>query len=167
MIPKIDKTSFIAESSVIIGNVEIKKNCGVFPNAVIRGDQNKIQLNDGSNVQDCAVIHTDTEHKVTIGKNVSIGHNAVIHGATIEDNVLIGMNATVMNGAKIKEGSIIGACALVTEDKEIPPNSLVIGIPGKIVKQDEKFLEMCKKNASIYKRLTKEHLEEQHDHYKK
>ncbi len=167
MIPKIDKTSFIAESSVIIGNVEIGKNCGVFPNAVIRGDKNKIKIDEGSNIQDCCVIHTDTEYKVNIGKNVSIGHNAVIHGATIEDNVLVGMNSTVMNGAKIGEGSIIGACALVTENKVIPPNSLVMGIPGKVIKQDKKFEKMSIENAEIYQKLSKEHLEQKYTHYKK
>ena len=83
MIPKIDKTCFIAESAVIIGDVELKKNCGVFPNAVIRGDQNTIKIDEGSNVQDCAVIHTDIEHKVIIGKNVSLGHGSVVHGALL------------------------------------------------------------------------------------
>ena len=167
MIPKIDKTCFIAESAVIIGDVELKKNCGVFPNAVIRGDQNTIKIDEGSNVQDCAVIHTDIEHKVIIGKNVSLGHGSVVHGAAIEDNVIIGMNSTIMNGAKIGKGSIIGACALVTEDKEIPPNSLVVGIPGKIIKQAEEFLEMGKKNAEEYHRLIEEHNNKDHEHYKK
>ena len=102
---KIHKSSFIAKSAVIIGDVTIGKNCGVFPHAVIRGDDNSIEIDDGSNVQDCCVIHVDTEHNTSIGKNVSIGHLAMIHGATIEDNCLIGIHSTVLNGAKIRSGS--------------------------------------------------------------
>ncbi len=167
MIPKIDKTCFVDESAVIIGDVEIKEKCGVFPSAVIRGDQNKITIDEGSNVQDCAVIHTDTKHKVKIGKNVSIGHSAIVHGATIDDNVIIGMNATIMNGAKIGKGSIIGACALVTENKNIPKNSLVVGIPGKVVKQDEKFNTASINNVETYKSLTINHKKKKYPHYKK
>ena len=111
--PKIHKSSFIAPNAVIIGNVTIGENCGVFPNAVIRGDENSIVIGDGSNIQDCCIIHTDAEHQVKIGKNVTIGHAAMIHGATILDDCLIGIHATVLNGARISSGSIIGACALV------------------------------------------------------
>jgi len=165
MKPEIDKSSYIDESSVIIGNVKIGKKCGIFPNSVIRGDQNLIQMDEGSNLQDCAVIHTDINHKVIIGKNVSIGHCAVIHGAKIEDNVIIGMNSTVMNGAKIGHGSIIGANALISENKEIPPYSLVLGLPGKILKTDKKFEELCIKNAETYHRLTEEHINKKHSRY--
>ena len=165
MKPQIDKSSFVAKGAIIIGEVNIGKNCSIFPNVVIRGDQNAIKMDNGSNIQDCAVVHTDGHLIVSIGKNVSIGHSAVIHGATIEDNVIIGMNATVMNGCKIGKGSIIGANALVTENKEIPKNSLVIGVPGKVIKQDEKFEELCIKNAETYIRLTKEHLENEHEYY--
>ena len=157
MKPEIDKSSFIDKTAVIIGNVKIGKNCGVYPNAVIRGDQNLIEIEDGSNIQDCCVVHCDKYHNVKIGKNVSIGHCVMIHGAIIEDNCLIGIHSTILNGAKIGKGSIIGANSLVTENKEIPPNSLVIGIPGKIVKQDEKFGEMCLKNAETYKKLSQNH----------
>jgi len=166
MKPQIHKSSFIAKTAVIIGDVKIGKNCGVFPNAVIRGDQNLINMDEGSNVQDCAVIHVNSEHKATIGKNVSIGHSSVIHGAHIEDNVIVGMNATLMNGCKIGKGSIIGANALVTEKKEILPCSLVVGVPGKIVKQDNKFEQICIKNAETYKKLTNEHRNNKHIYYK-
>jgi carbonic anhydrase/acetyltransferase-like protein (isoleucine patch superfamily) len=159
MKPEIHKSSFVAKTSVIIGNVKIGKNCGVFPNAVIRGDENSIEIDDGSNIQDCCVIHCDKEHSVKIGKNVSIGHGAVIHGATIRDDCLIGINATILNRAKIGRGSIIGANALVTMDMVIPENSLVLGVPGKIVKQDKKFIEMARSNAETYQRISKEHLE--------
>jgi len=165
MKPKIHPSSYIAKSATIIGKVTIGKKCGVLPNAVIRGDENTIKIDDGSNVQDCCVIHCDKKHSVQIGKKVSIGHGAIIHGATIEDNCLIGINATVLNGAKIRKGSIIGANAVVTEDMEVPENSLVLGVPGKVVKQDKKFFEMASSNADNYQRIAKEHLDGKHTAY--
>ncbi len=165
MEPKIDNSAYIDSSAIIIGNVKIGKNCGIFPHTVIRGDQNLIEIKDGSNVQDGCVIHTDEIHEVKIGKNVSLGHAAVVHGATIEDECIIGMNSTVLNGAKIGKGSIIGANAIVTENKEIPENSLVIGVPGKVVKNDEKFREMGKKNAEKYQKLSSEHKNNKHQRF--
>ncbi len=159
MKPEIHKSAFIDKRAIIIGNVKIGKNCGVFPNAVIRGDQNKIEIGDGSNVQDCCVIHCDKIHSVKICKNVSIGHCAMIHGATIEDNCIIGINATILNGAKIRSGSIIGANALVKSEMEIPENSLVVGVPGKVIKNDVKFLQRAKDNADTYKKISKSHKE--------
>ena len=166
MKPKIHKSSFIAKSAVIIGNVTIGKNCGVFPNAVIRGDENSIEIGDGSNVQDCCILHVDEDHKIKIGKNVSIGHGAMVHGATVEDECLIGINATVLDGAKIGRGTIIGANALVTTDMIVPENSLVIGTPGKVIKQDKKFRERAHFNATEYQRIAKEHLEGKYSIYK-
>lgn len=157
MKPKIHRSSFVHETAVVIGNVEIGKNCGIFPHAVIRGDQNKIVIGDGSNVQDCCVIHCDAEHDVKIGRNVSIGHCAMVHGATVEDNVLIGIHSTILNGAVIKQGSIIGANALVKSDMEVPENSLVLGIPGKIIKEDKEFREMAIRNADVYRKIAKRH----------
>lgn len=163
--PKIHHSSFIAPSAVIIGDVTIGENCGVFPNAVIRGDQNAIVIGDGSNIQDCCVLHTDTEHEVRIGRNVTIGHAAVIHGATISDDCLIGIHATVLNGAQINSGSIIGACALVTEKMVVPENSLVLGVPGKIVKHNPQFIESIRKNAEIYQNLSQNHRQERYAIY--
>jgi carbonic anhydrase/acetyltransferase-like protein (isoleucine patch superfamily) len=154
---KIHKSCFIAPSAVLIGDVTIGKNCGVFPHAVIRGDENAITIDDGSNIQDCCVIHTDQDHVVKIGKNVTVGHAAVVHGASISDDCLIGIQATVLNGVTIGTGSIIGACALVTENMVVPKHSLVLGIPGKIVRQDPQLIEMIRKNAREYQRLTKAH----------
>lgn len=159
MKPVIDDTAFIDKTAVIIGNVKIGKNCGVYPHAVIRGDQNLIEIQDGSNVQDCCVIHVDSEHIAKIGRNVSIGHLAMVHGATIKDDCIIGIHATILNGSEIGSGSIIGANALVTTDMIVPENSLVVGIPGKIIKQDKKFRERARKNAEIYKKLSKKHKE--------
>ena len=159
MKPEIHKSTFVDETAVIIGNVKIGKNCGVFPSAVIRGDENSIVIGDGSNVQDNCILHVDATHKIIIGKNVSIGHGAMVHGSTIEDNCIIGINSTVLDGAKIGKGSIVGANALVTMNMAVPENSLVIGVPGKVVKQDKKLLEKILFNANEYKRLSKEHKE--------
>jgi len=162
MKPEIHSSTFVSKHAVIIGNVKIGKNCGIYPCAVIRGDENSIIIGDGSNVQDCCVIHTDADHVVRIGKNVSIGHCAMIHGATIEDDCLIGINSTILNGAKIGKGSIIAANALVKEYMVVPENSLVIGIPGKVVKQDEKIREKARLNAAEYRRISKSHIDNKH-----
>jgi carbonic anhydrase/acetyltransferase-like protein (isoleucine patch superfamily) len=163
--PQIHSTSYIDKTAVIIGKVTIGKNCGVFPHAVIRGDQNTITIDEGSNIQDCCIIHCDKDHNVSIGKNVSIGHGAIVHGATIEDNTLIGMHATILNEAHLGKGTIIGANALVTANMIIPDNSLVIGIPGKIVKQDKQNQTIAYNNAQTYQKLSKEHKDGTHTRY--
>ncbi len=155
--PKIHPSSYIAPNAVIIGNVTIGKNCGVYPHAVIRGDENTIVIGDGSNIQDCCVLHTDANHQITIGKNVTVGHAAVIHGATIADDCLIGIHSTVLNGAHIQAGSIIGACALVTENMVVPQHSLVLGVPGKVVKQDPHYGIIIRTNAETYQNLSQKH----------
>lgn len=165
MKPEIHKSSFVAKTAVIIGNVKIGKNCGIFPCAVIRGDDNSIEIGDGSNVQDCCVIHCDEDHNVKIGNNVTIGHGAMIHGATIKDDCLIGINATVLNGARIGKGSIVGANTLVKADMIVPENSLVLGVPGKVTKQDEKFGEQARLNAKEYQRLSKNHKDKNYQKY--
>ena len=157
MKPDIHKTCYVAKNAVIIGNVKIAKDCGIYPNAVIRGDQNSIEIDEGSNIQDGCVIHCDSEHNVKIGKNVTIGHCAMVHGAIIEDDCLIGIHSTILNGAKIGKGSIIGANALVTADMIVPENSLVLGIPGKIIKKDKEFSKINIKNADTYKKLSQKY----------
>ena len=162
---KIHETAYIASSAIIIGNVTIGKQCGVYPYAVIRGDENQIMIDDGSNVQDCCVLHVDHDHDMHIGKNVSIGHGAVVHGATIEDTCLIGIHATILNGAHIGKGSMIGAGALVTTDMQIPEYSLVLGIPGKVVKQDKTFSTQIELNAKIYRELSEKHKKNAYEIY--
>jgi carbonic anhydrase/acetyltransferase-like protein (isoleucine patch superfamily) len=154
---KIHLSSYVAPSAVLLGDVTIGENCGVFPHAVIRGDEGPIVIEDGTNIQDCCVLHTDAEHTIHIGKNVTVGHAAVIHGAHIEEDCLIGIHATVLNGAQIRSGSIIGACALITENMVVPPQSLVLGIPGKVVKHDPNYLEVIRSNAQIYQHLSQRH----------
>lgn len=165
--PQIHETCLIDDTAVIIGDVIIAKKCSVWPNAVVRGDQNSIKIDEGSNVQDCCVIHTTDDHAVTIGKNVSIGHGAVVHGAIIDDDCLIGMNATVLNDAHVGRGCIIGANALVKNNMKIPPNSLVVGIPGKIVKQNNAFKNRNQANAERYQKLASYHKEAKYLRYKK
>ena len=126
---------FVATSAAVIGNVLLRTNASVWFNAVIRGDNELITIGENSNVQDGAVLHTDPGSPMVIGNHVTIGHKAMLHGCTIGDNSLVGINAVVLNGAKIGRNCLIGANALVTEGKEIPDNSMVLGSPGKVVRE--------------------------------
>ncbi|MDI6917549.1 MAG: gamma carbonic anhydrase family protein [Thermoplasmatales archaeon] len=162
---KIHSSCFIAENATVIGDVTIGENCSVWYNAVVRGDRNSIVIGKGTNIQDNAVVHV-TKHNVTvIGENVSIGHAAVVHGAKIGGNCLIGMSATVLDGAEIGAGSLIGACALVTKNMKIPENSLVLGVPGKVVKTDKKLVDIITRNAEVYRKLAEEHKRKKYDTY--
>ncbi|MDP6375531.1 MAG: gamma carbonic anhydrase family protein [Pseudomonadales bacterium] len=125
---------FIADSASVIGSVTLKHNASVWCNAVIRGDKEPIVVGEGSNVQDCAILHTDPGFALVVGDNVTVGHQVVLHGCTVGEGSLIGMGAIVLNGARIGRNCVIGANALVTEGKEIPDNSMVLGSPGKVVK---------------------------------
>lgn len=130
-----DEEFWVAESAVVIGTVVLKKGASVWFNAVLRGDGEPIVVGEGSNVQDGCVLHTDAGYPVVIGTNVTVGHKAVVHGAEIGDNSLIGINAVVLSGAKIGRNCLIGANALITEGKEIPDNSMVLGTPGKVMRE--------------------------------
>ncbi len=142
---------FIAPSASVIGNVSIGIDATVWFNAVIRGDTELITLGDESNVQDGAVLHADPGYPMTLGRGVTVGHKAMLHGCTIGDYSLIGINAVVLNGAKVGKGCLIGANALVTENMEVPDGSMVLGSPGKIKKQlGEEALESFKKSAQHY-----------------
>jgi len=146
----------IAKNATVIGDVELSEDVNIWYGAVIRADINKITIKKGSNVQDNCVVHCSKEYPTSIGEGVSIGHGAVIHGCTIEDNVLVGMNSTVLNGARVGKNSIIGANALVVQNKEIPPNSLVLGVPGKVVRTlTDEEIDSIKDNAKRYLELSK------------
>lgn len=154
----IDKSVFIADGAKVIGDVEMGEGCGVWFNAVIRGDSNEIKIGKNSNVQDNAVIHTSKSHGVQIGDNVTIGHGAIVHGCTVESNVMIGMGAIVLDGAVIGENSIIGAGALVTQGKTIPAGSLAFGNPTKVVRQlTEDEIRSIADNADSYVKKAKEY----------
>lgn len=131
----IDESVFIAPGAVIIGAVRLAAQSSVWYNAVLRGDMDSISIGPRTNVQDGAVIHVDAGAPCLIGAGVTIGHRAVVHGALIEDDVLIGIGAIVLNGARIGHDSIIGAGSLVTGHSNIPPRSMVLGVPGRVARQ--------------------------------
>lgn len=132
--PQIHASSFVAASADVIGRVELCEESSVWYNATLRGDINEIVIGPRSNVQDNAVIHLSDDHGTYLGELVTIGHSAIVHAATIKDEVLVGMGACVLDGAVIGERSIIGANALVTGGMIVPPGSLVLGSPAKVVK---------------------------------
>jgi carbonic anhydrase/acetyltransferase-like protein (isoleucine patch superfamily) len=131
--PRVHPSAFIDDSAQVIGDVEIGEECGVWMCAVIRGDVHSIRIGRRSNIQDGTIVHAMTgTHPTTIGENVTIGHGALIHGCTIENQVLIGMGAIVLNGARVGTGTIVAAGTLITEGMTVPPKSLVMGSPGKV-----------------------------------
>ena len=133
--PEIADDAWIAPDAQIIGRVVIEPGASIWWGAVLRGDNEEIRIGRGSNVQDLCCLHTDPGFPLTIGANVTVGHRAMLHGCTIGDASLIGMGATVLNGAKIGTGSLIGASALVSEGKDIPDRVLVMGAPGRVVRE--------------------------------
>ncbi len=155
--PKIAKTAIIFPQVTILGEVEINENVNIWPNSVIRADINSVKIGKNSNIQDGTVIHVGYGKDSTkIGENVTIGHNCTIHGCEIASNTLIGMGATILNGAKIGKGSIVGAGALIKENFIVPERKLVVGVPGKIVRDisDEEY-ENILDSADEYIELAK------------
>lgn len=149
---------FIAEGATVIGDVVLADDVSIWFGAVIRSDRAEITVGSGSNIQDNVVVHTSIGFPVTIGTEVSVGHGAILHGCTIQDRVLVGMGAVILNGATLGEGSIIGAGAVVTEDKVIPKNSLVLGVPGRVVREttSQERADIAK-NAREYIKLAEEY----------
>ena len=133
--PDIDPSAYVADSAQVIGNVTLAAHASVWFGAVIRGDSDPIRVGKNSNVQDTAVLHADPGAPLTIGDQVTVGHQAMLHGCTVGDGTLIGIGAVVLNHAKIGKNCIVGAGALVTEGKEFPDGSMIIGSPAKAVKQ--------------------------------
>jgi carbonic anhydrase/acetyltransferase-like protein (isoleucine patch superfamily) len=148
---KSEESNWIAPNATVIGDVILKKNSSVWFNAVLRGDVESITIGEGSNIQDGSVLHTDPGFPLTIGSGVTVGHMVTLHGCSIADDSLIGIGSTVLNNTKIGKNCIVGAKTLITENKIIPDNSLVIGLPGKIIRQitnDE--IKHIKENAKRY-----------------
>ena len=157
--PSVDDSAFIAPGASVIGRVTIGAQVSIMFGAVIRGDREDIHVGAGSNVQDNAVIHADPGFPVAIGRGVSIGHLACVHGATIDDDVIVGMGATVLNGAHIGAGSIIAAGAVVKEGQVIPPGSLVAGVPGQVRRETtEAERSHIQANAQTYRDLGRSYL---------
>lgn len=157
-IPSINENTYISESTDIIGDVSIAKGCSIWFGARLRGDMNSITILENTNIQENSSVHVDTNADVKIGKNVTIGHGAIVHGCHIEDNVLIGMGSIILNGAKIGKNSIIGAGSLVTENKEFEEGVLIIGSPAKAVRKlrdDE--IERINESSKHYLELSKKY----------
>ncbi|TFF25565.1 gamma carbonic anhydrase family protein [Jiella endophytica] len=151
--PQIGEDVFIAPGAQVVGRVRLGKGASVWFGAVARGDNEWIEIGEGSNIQDNAVLHSDMGFPLTIGAGCTIGHAAIVHGCTLEENVLVGMGATVLNGARIGRNSIVGANALVTEGKEFPENSLIVGAPAKAVRSlDAEAAEKLRESARHYRR---------------
>lgn len=165
---KIAENVFVAEGAKIIGDVTIEEGASVWFNAVIRGDEYPITIGKNTNVQDNAVLHVGGGYSCSLGDNVSIGHGAIVHGCEVGEGTLVGMGATILNGARIGKYCIIGAGALVTEGKEIPDYSVVMGVPGKIVRQmTEADIEGRHKNVEVYVNSAKKYLEGTYEIYGK
>ncbi len=145
---------FIAPNATVLGDVALGDRVGIWFGAVIRADKDRIAIGPDSNVQDNCVVHTSSGHPVLIGREVSVGHGAILHGCTIGDRVLVGMGAIVLNGADVGADTLIGAGAVVTEGARIPPGSVVLGVPGKVVKSttDEQRAQI-RQNAAAYVEL--------------
>ena len=151
----------ICPGAQVIGKVELGEDVSIWHGAVLRGDTDSITIGNRSNVQDNCVVHCTKGYSVEIGENVSVGHGAVVHGCRLEDSVLIGMNATVLNGAHIGKNSIVGAGAVVSEGKEFPEKSLILGVPAKAVRQlTSEQIKMIQDNADNYVRLSKQYKED-------
>jgi len=132
--PQLSEGAWVADSAEVIGKVHLHQNTSVWPKVVVRGDNDLLQIGEGSNVQDASVLHTDPGYPLMIGKNVTIGHQVMLHGCQIGDGSLIGIGAVILNGVKIGKHCLVGAGALVTEGKEFPDGSMILGSPAKVVK---------------------------------
>ena len=149
--PEIAEDSWIAPDANVIGKIVVEEGASIWFGATLRGDNEEIRIGAGSNVQENTVMHTDMGFPLTVGKGCTIGHKALLHGCTIGDNSLIGMGAVILNGAKIGKNCLIGANALITEGKTIPDGSLVMGAPGKVVRElDEAAINGLKLSALSY-----------------
>lgn len=158
VVPDTRNAVFIADSADVVGDVTLKEGSSVWFGAVLRGDYAPVTLGKNSNVQDNAVVHTDIDRPTVIGDNVTIGHSAVVHGCTLGDNVLVGMHATILNGAVVGQNCIIAAGALVLENAVIPDGSLVVGSPARVLRPvSEAQLEFFAESADSYHRHAAEY----------
>lgn len=158
--PQIHNDSFTACNATIIGDVNIEKGCSIWYGAVIRSDMNLTTIGSNTNIQENTTVHNDTEFATHIGDNVTIGHNCVIHGCTVMDNVLVGMGTVILNGASIGKNTIIGAGSLVTQNKVIPEGVLCMGSPAKVIRNlTEEEIKSIAVSAVHYKELGIKHKE--------
>ncbi len=160
--PRIHSSAFVAGSADLIGAVEIGENASVWYQVVIRADDEPVSIGAETNVQDGSIIHIDAGMPTVLGKGVTVGHRAIVHGAVVEDHVLISMGAVILSGARIGAHSIIGAGALVLENMEVPPRSLIVGVPGRVLRPvTDKQIERIRRTAEGYVERARIYLERQ------
>lgn len=158
--PEIDETAFVDGTAVVSGAVKLSARTGVFPTAVLRGDEGRITVGEKTNIQDGAILHCAHGFDCTVGSGVTVGHRAIVHGCTVGDNSLIGMGATILNGASVGQDCIIGAGALVTEGQKIPDGMLAVGVPAKVIKPvSDAQKKWIRNNAEEYAELAEKYLE--------
>lgn len=158
--PQIHPTTFVANTATIIGDVVLAEDASVWFGAVLRGDNEWIEIGEGSNIQDMAMLHTDPGFPLVVGRDCTIGHKAILHGCTVGDESLVGMGATMLNGSAVGPGSLVGAGALVTERKVFPERSMVVGAPAKAIRTlDEAALEGIRRAAHGYSRRSRHYAE--------
>jgi carbonic anhydrase/acetyltransferase-like protein (isoleucine patch superfamily) len=163
--PKIDPSVYVDPAAVIQGNVTIGADSSIWPCAVLRAEEETITVGRNTNIQDGCVVHFDYGFPVAIGDDVTVGHRAVIHGATIGDGCLIGIGAVVLNGARVGAGSVVAAGAVVREGMDVPPGSLLAGVPAKVLKPVPGALrERVRTNLDLYARLVRLHREGRVEH---
>jgi carbonic anhydrase/acetyltransferase-like protein (isoleucine patch superfamily) len=131
----VEPTIFIARGAIVLGEVQLGRDASVWYNAVIRGDAERISIGEATNIQDLSMVHADPGYPCVVGSRVTVGHRVILHGCTVEDDCLIGMGAILLTGVRVGKGSIVGAGAVLLEGTEVPPGSLVVGIPGRVVRQ--------------------------------
>ncbi|MFT5816164.1 MAG: carbonic anhydrase/acetyltransferase-like protein (isoleucine patch superfamily) [Psychroserpens sp.] len=151
LVPKLNESNFIAPNATLIGDVTLGKHTSIWFNVVIRADVACINIGEHTNIQDGSILHVDAQYPMAIGSNVTVGHKVMLHGCTIGDNSLVGMNAVVLNGANIGKNCLIGANSLVTENMQVPDGHLVLGSPAKVIKPlDESTREIFTQSALHY-----------------
>ncbi len=156
--PVVDPSCYVAKEAILLGDIVIEKDCSVWPYAVIRADLSEVRIGEGSNIQEHCQIHGNPGAPTIIGRNVSVGHGAIVHAARIGDFVVVGMNSSVLDGAEVGEGSVIGANALVKAGMKVPSGSLVVGVPAKVVREgDASLKDAARRNATQYSELRERH----------
>ncbi|MBI1357512.1 MAG: gamma carbonic anhydrase family protein [Acidobacteria bacterium] len=159
--PAVPASAYVDPSAQVIGDVTLGERVSVWPNVTIRADICSVEVGDESNIQDNSVLHVDGDKPVRIGERVVVGHSCTVHGCTIEDDCLIGMGSTILNGARVGAGSIVAAGSLVLERQEIPPRSIVMGSPAKVRRAtSDEELERTRRNAARYVELSREYMRE-------
>ncbi|MDH5361878.1 MAG: gamma carbonic anhydrase family protein [Aigarchaeota archaeon] len=156
--PEVPSSCYVASSATIVGDVVLGEKCNIWPNAVIRGDFNKVRIGSEVSIQDGSMLHVDPGFPLTIGDRVTIGHGAILHGCTIMADVLIGMGSIVLNGARVESNTVVAAGAVVKENSEVAGGSLLAGVPAKVVKKlTASQIDLIKVSAKVYVQLSEEY----------